>query len=37
MIKFNNLCEEVPYLTFKEKYAEAQELGQKNIEAIAIS
>lgn len=37
MIKFNNLIQEPPYLFFKEKYDEAQNLGQKNIEAIAIS
>lgn len=37
MIKFNNLSQEKPYLIFKEKYDQAFEAGQKNIEAISIS
>jgi len=37
MIVFNNLCQETPYLLFKEKYDEALNANQKNIEAIAIS
>ena len=37
MIKFNNLCEEKPYLVFKEKYDAALDSAQKNIEAITIS
>tara|TARA_B100002019_G_C21199504_1_gene563189 strand:+ start:390 stop:986 length:597 start_codon:yes stop_codon:yes gene_type:complete len=37
MIKFIKLRQEKPYLIFKEKYEEAYEKGQKNIEAIAIS
>ena len=37
MIHFNNLSCEKPFLLFKEKYDEALELKQKNIEAISIS
>ena len=37
MIKFNNLNQEVPYMLFKEKYDRALKVGQKAIEAIAIS
>jgi pyridoxamine 5'-phosphate oxidase len=37
MIEFNNIIQEVPYLLFKEKYDEAVDEGQKNIEAISIS
>ncbi len=37
MIQFNNLNQEIPYQVFKEKYDEALNLGQKNIEAISIS
>ena len=37
MIEFKNLCKEEPYLIFKEKYNEAFDLGQENIEAVAIS
>jgi pyridoxamine 5'-phosphate oxidase len=37
MIKFDNLNQEIPYLLFKEKYDEALNSGQKNIEAISIS
>jgi len=37
MIKFNNLENEIPYITFKEKYNEAIAAGQKNIEAMSIS
>ena len=37
MIKFNSLYQETPYLIFREKYDEAIDKGQKNIEAIAIS
>ena len=37
MIEFNNLKKEMPYVFFKEKYDEALNLGQKNIEAISIT
>ncbi len=37
MIQFNNITQEIPYLLFKEKYDEALNAGQKNIEAISIS
>ena len=37
MIQFNNLNQEIPYLLFKAKYAEALNSGQKGIEAISIS
>ena len=37
MIQFNNLNQEIPYLTLKAKYDEALGAGQKNIEAISIS
>ena len=37
MIKFNNLNQEIPYKLFKNKYDEALQADQKNIEAIAIS
>jgi pyridoxamine 5'-phosphate oxidase len=37
MIKFINLSKEEPYETFKEKYIQAIDSGQHNIEAIAIS
>ena len=37
MIIFNNLNQEIPYLLFKEKYDEAFNSGQKNIEATSIS
>ena len=37
MIQFNNLNQEIPYLLLKEKYDEAINAGQKNIEAISIS
>ena len=37
MIKFNNLNQEAPYQLFKKKYDEAFDVGQKCIEAIAIS
>ena len=37
MIKFNNLNQEIPYQIIKEKYDEASEAGQKDIEAISIS
>ena len=37
MIEFNNLNKETPYILFKEKYMQALEEGQDNIEAIAIS
>ena len=37
MIKFNNHNKEIPYLIFKDKYTEALEAGQQNIEAISIS
>ena len=37
MIKINDLNQEKPYLVFKEKYDEAINANQKNIEAISIS
>lgn len=37
MIKFKNLSNETPYLLFKEKYDEAINAGQQNVEAISIS
>ena len=37
MIKFNNLSDEIPYLTFKSIYEDAFRARQKNIEAICIS
>lgn len=37
MIEFKNLNQETPYLLFKEKYDEAFNAGQKNIEAISIA
>ena len=37
MIQFKNLCKEIPYLIFKEKYDNSIALNQKNIEAISIS
>lgn len=37
MIKFINLRKEIPYLILKNKYDEAINKGQENIEAIAIS
>ena len=37
MIKFNSLYQEIPYLIFREKYDEAIDKGQKNIEAISIA
>ena len=37
MIKFNNLNQDVPYLLFKEKYDEAIDADQNDIEAISIS
>ena len=37
MIQFNDLNQEMPYLVFKEKYNEALDAKQKNIEAISIS
>lgn len=37
MIKFYNLNESAPYKLFKEKYKEALNAGQKNIEAISIA
>lgn len=37
MIKFNKLNQETPYLKFKEKYDEAMNANQKNIEALCIS
>ena len=35
MIKFNKLSQELPYIIFKDKYNEALNAGQKNIEAKA--
>lgn len=37
MIKFNNINQQAPFLTFKSKYEQAVNAGQKNIEAISIS
>tara|TARA_B100000401_G_scaffold265890_1_gene181023 strand:+ start:549 stop:1145 length:597 start_codon:yes stop_codon:yes gene_type:complete len=37
VIEFKNLNQETPYLLFKEKYDEAFNAGQKNIEAISIA
>lgn len=37
MIKFDNLIQETPYLVFKDRYDEAINAKQKNIEAISIS
>jgi len=37
MIKFNNLNQEKHYQLLKEKYDEALDVGQENIEAISIS
>jgi pyridoxamine 5'-phosphate oxidase len=37
MIQFNNLKQEIPYILLKEKYSEALNANQKNIEAISIS
>ena len=37
MIKFINSCSKEPYKALKDKYNEAKNAGQKNIEAICIS
>ena len=37
MIQFLNLFQKTPFLIFKEKYDQALDAGQKNIEAIVIS
>ena len=37
MIEFKNLYQETPFLIFNEKYCEALDAGQKNIEAIVIA
>ena len=37
MIKFENLCSDLPYFIFKEKYDEAIRLKQNNVEAVSIS
>ena len=37
MIKFNDLKHDIPYKLLKEKYDEALNAGQENIEAISIS
>ena len=37
MIKFKNQYQQKPYSLFKEKYDNAKDAGQKNIEAISIS
>ena len=37
MIEFKSLSQKIPYLLFKEKYDEALEKNQKNIEALCIS
>jgi len=37
MIQFNNIRKDTPFQIFKNKYEEALEAGQKNIEAVSIS
>jgi pyridoxamine 5'-phosphate oxidase len=37
MIKINNICSDEPYQILNRLYQSAQDAGQKNIEAIAIS
>lgn len=37
MITFKKLSKDIPYIILKDKYDEAIDAGQKNIEAIAIS
>lgn len=37
MIQFNNLSQETPYQFFYKKYNEAISMGEKNIQAMAIS
>ena len=37
MINFTNLKQEIPYLLLKEKYDNAIDAGQKDVEAISIS
>ena len=37
MIQFNNISKDIPYQLFEERYNEALNAGQKNIEAISIS
>ena len=37
MIKFDNLKQEIPYILLKEKYDEALNANQKNIEAISVA
>jgi pyridoxamine 5'-phosphate oxidase len=37
VIIFNNICSEIPYKIFKEKYEEGIAAGQNNIEAFSIS
>ena len=37
MIKFNNLSQELPYLIFKDKYNDALNAKQKNIDALCVS
>ena len=37
MIKLSNLNQGIPYLLFKQKYDDAVNAEQKNIEAISIS
>ena len=32
MIQFDNLCQEAPYLVFKDKYDKSYKAKQKNIE-----
>mgnify|MGYP001203549835 CR=1 FL=1 len=37
MIKLNNLCQDKPYLIFKDKYYQALGANQMNIEAVSIA
>lgn len=37
MIKFNNICQDEPYVILKNKYEEAVQANQKIVEAISIS
>ena len=37
MIKFNSICNDKPYLIFKDLYKESLKFGQKNVEAISIA
>lgn len=37
MITFNHICEDIPYVIFKENYEKSLNADQKNIEALCIS